>query len=297
MNGVSAFSFSAWVRFETVDSAQEQYLWSHRGATNQVSMRKVVTSNVFRWSVTCGGVAVFRSGLVPTAGQLYHVAGRWAAGSSFGMEMWVDGTSQGTTDTTAQVSVDYDSGDATTPLCVAARTPTLNLGRVDLENLIIWGNFEINQNEVRSLRYAGWPVMCGISRPLVQYLLDGGNLTYLPDLSGNGRHITDVSGSPSGPSDQGTRGKYEAQVFPGGVLGRNVQGGTSAPPPNPFTFYGETNAPDVDLEVAGLTDGIPYEFYVTAIDASLNESAASAIVEATPQAGIVATDRKVFLGH
>lgn len=300
-NNIASFSVAAWVRFSSIDGARAQRIFTSKGVTNQMNLRKVVTTNVWFTSVTAGGVVVTRSsGVAPTAGVLYHVCMTWEKNNASGMKLYLDGSLDGSASTTSQTS-NYDSGEAAPPMWLAAGSDTADKGLIDLEGFAFWPGLVLSANQVAALRFAGWPALVGLPTPAVHWLLDGRMLTEIPDVSGNGRHITssNIFGSPT---DQGMQGKWERE---GGsaLLLRTAAAAAAGPPgPNPWTTYPtripHPGVPTGQLVLSGLTPGGTYEMQLTAFDEAGNESAQSDIVEAVArEATVVHTEKRVFLGH
>ena len=299
LNGLSSFSVVATVRFASIDSARAQRVFRHAGATNQISLRKVVTTDRWYASTTVGGALVTCSpGTVLTAGTLYHVVMTWEKNNATGLKLYVDGVFSLSASTTTQ-TVDYDSGDAAAALHLASASDTSDKGLVDLEGFTFFPNYLLSAVEVAALRFAGWPGLLALPKPSVMYLFDGRLLAEIPDVSGNGRHITSAN-IFGAVSDQAMQGKWEREPGGGFYLHSAVAGAAPGPPaPNPWTKYPTTTPhPATQVILSGLTPDGVYEMYLTALDAAGNESAPSNVVEATARESVVVhTEKRVFLGH
>lgn len=300
LNNLDSFSFAAWVRFASI-TLTGQYLFRHAGTSNQISFRVRETTGIWYLSTTVGGVLVTRTGGTPAANTLYHVVGTWKKNDAAGLALIVDGSLVGTASTTGQTA-NYDAQDDAAPLFLGAKKDDSNKGNIDIENFIFIPGYVLTLGEAQALRQCGWYRLLAVPRPAVAYLLDGKLLTEIPDISGNGRHIAsaNIFGSVT---DQGMRGRWERETH-GSLLLRSAMGAAAPAGPGPWIDFGpppEVLHPVTTVVVTGLTDDVPYQFAVTALDNATptpNESALSAIASATPRAvSVKHVERKVFLGH
>ena len=295
LDDISSFSAAGWVRFDTITTANQQFVFSHKGGTNQLGLRKDATTDHWKFSTTVGGVNVVNDLTTPVAGTKYHVAVTWTKNSSTGQKLYVDGALIDTDSTTGQ-TVNYDSGGGSS-LILASRTDTgSNFGVNTLENWCFWPGVLLTANQIAQLRLVGWYHLVGLPAPAVFWsLLNGASV--IKDWSGNGRHITSATMSASGITDGGLIGKWEKPRLAG--KGAQVQTAVAAPPgPNPWIeATPDTLHPLMTKQISGLVNDTPYEFKVNAVDDAGNVSADSAIVQATPSgATVIHTVKRRLLG-
>lgn len=285
LDNQSQMSFAAWVRFDAIVSANKQYVFSHNGASQRVSLRKDSTSNKFRFSVTTAeGFVTNDSSTVIVAGTLYHVAGTWLQTNASGMKLYVNAVLETTTNTTTQTT-NYNSG-GNVALVLGSRTDTgAEYGKCTVENFTLWPGVLLTLTQIQSLYYGDWPHQLDLNRPGIFLPLFGSSVARLPDYSGNDRHIE--SGNINGAVADSIVGRWmNPMPFAGGFAAAGVSVGGS---PNPWVLITTPQANEVLHPTAnyvndGLTNGTVYEFYISTMDQGGNESQPSATVEATPVA-------------
>lgn len=304
LNGINAFSFGCWVSIPTITTAQKNYVWSHRGAVNQISLRKDSTSDRFRFSVTCGGVAITRdsASTVVAAGAKYFVSGDWAANvATTGMRIFINGVQEQQTGTTTQTGP-YDSGASTTPLLIGAKNETAPeelLGSVG--GLWIVLGRQIKAAQHLAAYEAGWPFLAGLDADLYLPLDGGDRLTKFPDMSRSARHIV-LPGGLQGtvavgvPMGRGGPAKRKS------ASSRSVKAASVAPPPLPtgWTTAGIVAHPQTTIAILGLDPEKSYEVRVTARRTVLGgvvSSAPSGSVQARPLGTTIKhVPKKVLIG-
>jgi hypothetical protein len=293
LNSMASFSFACWVRYETITTANKQYAWSHAGATNQISCRKDSTSDKVRFSVTAGSVAVTRDSVAAiSAATKYHLAGTWKPNDAAGMALYLNGALEGTSSTTTQ-SVSYDSLDATTPLCLAAKKPSSDINGATVEALMIWKDRVLTAAQVLQLYYHGWPHLVGLPAPAVSYPVLSGT-AQIPDASGNSRHIVAANIS-SGVTEGPVLGRWRAPRRTGAM---SLKAGAVAPSAGPWILDSSPAVGTTSKMISGLTPGTLYEVRVLAVDAAGNVSPDSALAQAYAQATIDPhVARPMLFGH
>lgn len=276
---------SVFFRFQlnSINTGINQYLVSHKGATNQFSMRKHSGDTYWRWSVTSGGTAVTcdDSSATPAAATNYSLAGMWKKNDASGMQIWRDGVSRNTASTTTQTS-DYDSGGSV-DLYVGARKFNDSYGKCDIEEVLVWAGHELTTAQVVQLNKGHhWLNIAGLPKPSAWWEFNERMLTRVPDRSGNGRNIESATIDSTHPPAVGgillprTARKI---ISPASSSSASVAGPGE---PDPWTFWEDVLHPVAASTVTGLTNATTYEFKVNALDQTGNVSADSAIVEATP---------------
>ena len=284
-NNISSFSFSAWVRFDTITTGNKNYLFSHAGVTNQISCRKDSTTDKIRFSVTSGAVAVTKdSGSAVSAATRYHVAGTWQVNNASGIKLYLNGALDGSAGSTTTQTANYDSSDATTPIVLGGKTPTSNLGDLTLEGVHLWTGTILTASQIAALYYCGHYYLAGLPIPEICYGLWNG-ITQIQDLSGHGRHITSGNISSTGVSDAGMFGRWERER----VGGQHPVRVTAAGPPvsGPWILGATVSFAATGAMVSGLTEGVLYDLMVRAEDQVPNESADSAVSQAIAKSSAV----------
>ncbi len=294
LDDCDSFSAAGWVRFDTVTTASKQYVFSFRGATNQISLRKESTSDNWKFSVTAGGVNVLNDiGPAIVQGQRYHVAVTWAKNAT--QKIYVDGT-QLDSDSTTGHTVNFDSGGGTSFVWGAKTDTGVESGVCTLEGWVVLTGYVLSQSEISALKSAWWPHLAGVPTGQFFFPFTTG-ATAIKDWSGKARHITSATISASGVVDAPA---FAPRLRPRRSIGLPIYtGGGGATPPAAWTKWGsEPLHPTASVQLTGLTNGSTYEIKVTAVDNSGNESADSAIVEAIPtDATVVHRPKRVFIGR
>jgi len=287
LDSQTELSFFLRARIDTLYALNSQVVLSHRGAGNEWYVRKRGTApEQMQFRVITGGyyATAADTGWTPIAGEIHSWGGRWKKDTAVnGITIVRDGAT-GYEATTAGQTVTYDSGGSV-DLYLGAYTYNNSPWRGSIEDVMIWTGYSLTTAQIARL-HAGyrWFEIVGLPRPAVWYPLNGGLIGRAPDLSGNNRHI-----------EQATIEHYDLDVD-GGVFAVNrppptigwspslpyrpVPAGT--PSPNAWEFVGETVHPTVTKTVDGLTNGTAYEFTVTAVDSSGNESGYAPLIELTP---------------
>lgn len=280
LDNVSALSFSVWVKPTTIYEWQ-QYVISHYGSTNRfVFYKKYGTGSYWRFAVTSGGYQVYADDSTDAVAvdTVYHIAGTWELNVAGGIKIYRNGSLVDSNDTTSQ-SVNYSSGGGVSLSLMAQKdSAALDLPG-DYEGVAIWGGVALSAQQIKALYWSGWPHLAGCPRPSVFYRLSRDYSGRIPDWSGNGRHIESAY---CGASNVGAAdiGKWEQPHFP--ISDQGLQGAAGPAPPNPWTLWDTITHPTLTDTVTGLSNGTAYEFSLTALDDSDNESTRSATVEATP---------------
>lgn len=295
LDNCSAFSWAGWVRFDSIEAADYQFVWSHPGVTDRMEVYKKLSSPQYvRFQVLAGGVGVTVDDTTgaPSAGTKYHWAVTWQKNTSGGIKIYRNGSFVAQANTTSQTA-NYNSGGSV-DLYLASKWAT-SYGRCTCEGWGFWAGTALSATQIAALYWAGWPHLATCPKPSAHWLFAPDLLTRIPDCSGNSRHITS-SWISSGVSAVGTMGKWEDPGQEPGGYHRQVAAGPS--PPDPWTLWSTVLHPTLTSLVTGLSNGTTYQFCASAVDTSSNESIKSDIVEATPQdVGVVHTPRRVFIGH
>lgn len=274
------------VRFSTI-SAAKQYVFQHRlGTTNdQFSLRKDDTGNVWKASVTRGGVNVAPAGVSAlTADTVYLCLLTYEVGVSGGLTLYVNGSQVAQANTTSQSgSYSTAGGD----LFLGARSAGAEFLNGSLEGAIFWAGWIPTADQRGALFKGFWPRQVNAPKPACFYRMWPGSPSQIQDLSGNARHIlsADIGGSVSAGA---TIGIWQPPMAlgPGGEYSTT---GSAAPQPNAWTLITDDLSeqpphPNASFLDTGLTNGTVYEYYVTAVDAGGNEGPTSNVVEVTPAA-------------
>jgi len=294
LDAVTQFSFVLWARIDTVTATAKQYVVSHRGATNQFSIRKYETNDKWRFSVTAGGVnqVCDDSGAAVVAGTVYHLGCTWKKNNASGMKLYINGALITTVSTTSQTA-DYDSG-GNSDIVFGAKTTTQDSGKCSLEGFAVWPGTELTAAQILSLSKGVWPHQIALPRPGLQYPCWGNQVATVQDLSGNGRHVTDPTWI-NGITTSGRIGRWED---PGhGLDGYHRVAASAGPPANPWVAVPQVFHPTVTKVIGSLTNDTQYEFKLVAVDTSGNVSVDSAIVVGTPTGTTVKhTPRKRLRG-
>jgi hypothetical protein len=297
LDGISSFSFACWLKINTLSVGSRQYPWGHKGVTNGISLRKDNgATEYWRFGVTCNGVTNTVDDTTGAVAQdvWYHIAGTWEPGSATGIAIYRNGALVDSNSTTAQ-SGTYDSGGSV-DFYIGAQKNLTNYFKGSVEGLCIWTDTVLTANQILALYWVGWPHLAGCPRPDAIYALTEGTITRIPDSSGNGRHIESATIATSGVTAVATSGKWEApDELPGGYYD---QGSAGPGEPNPWTLFATVTHPTTSSTVTGLTNITAYEFVVSAVDTTGNESNYSDTVEATPQAVTTKhTSALKWIGH
>lgn len=296
MDGIASFSFAGWFRADTVTAGVRQYAFSHYGSTNRISLRKDNGATPYwRFAVVSGGVSTTiddTTGAV-AAGAIYHLAGTWTPGSASGLAIYRNGALV-TTASTATQSGTYAT-EGTIPFYLAARKASSDFGLVSLEGLSLWTDTVLTADHVAALYHGAWPHQ--VQAPCAAlWLLDSQLLTSIPDYSGQGRHIE--AATIDGASAGGILGRSEDPSWAGAPGGSGTSTVAGPADPDPWVLAATATHPVTEAEILGLTPGTAYEFAVSAVDAQEEESALSAVVEATPTAALTRhTRRWQWIGH
>jgi hypothetical protein len=283
MDSQSVLSLCIRFQLNSINTGVNQYLVSHKGATNQFSIRKHSDDNKWRWSVTSGGTAVTcdDSSATPAIDTTYCLCGMWKKNDASGMEIWRDGVSRNTASTTTQTS-DYDSGGSV-DLYVGARKFNDSYGKCDVEEVWLWAGHELTLAQVQALNDGcHWLDIAGLPKPSAWWEFNERMLTRVPDRSGNGRSIESATIDSTHPPSAGgiiLPRSPRCIIAPASNHRVSVSGPAE---PNPWTFWEDVLHPVAASTVTGLTNTTTYEFKVNALDQTANISADSAIVEATP---------------
>lgn len=295
MDNIWQFSWAGWVRFDTIDTTQYQFVWAHPGATDRMEVYKRLTNPQYvRFQVYAGGVGMFvddESG-VPVAGTAYHFAVTWTPHTTGGMKIYRNGTLVGTANTTTQTA-NYNSGGSV-DLFFAAKN-AMSYGLCTLEGHSFWTDSILTANQIQALYWCGWPHLCA-PKPAASYPFERPIVNRFRDASGNGRHILPAWIGATNPSSENPIGKWDDPHQDFGEC--HVPSAAGPADPNPWTYWATTTHPTVASTVTGLSNGTTYEFSTTAVDSSANESLHSAIYEAMPSAVAARhTPRRKFFGH
>lgn len=290
----SEISFFLRARLDTLVAVTYQTFLSHRGATNQFMLRKSnAATPQMQFRMISGGVTVTLSDTVWTVAttQVHSWAGRWKKNTATnGMKFWRDaGVTPGTDyfecGTTTQTS-DYDSG-GNIDLYLGAYSWDNNPMKGSLQDVMLWVDHSLSAQEVAMLHKGyRWFEIGGLTRPCCVYPLSGGLLGRVPDLSGFNRSIEqawidhwtlDTSAGEFCLTRPAPRVGWKAKS-----RHRPVFSVPPPPSPNPWIYWNQTIHPSTTMQVTGLTNGVAYEFCVSALDQSGNESNQCAPVTATP---------------
>lgn len=277
LDAQSQLSMFARVRFDAITTANKQYVFQYRlgSSGDQFSLRKDSTSDKFRASVTAGGALVTKdSASVLAASTIYNVAMSWQKNIANGLKLFLGGAEDGAGNSTTSQTADLNasSGD----LVISARPGTFDYGVCTIETFILWTGYNIALAEYLALSDGAWPHQLALApQPAIFLPCWEELLTELTDQSSNGRAVP-ITGS----------------TLAGGLLGQLLDpmefdagrsAGVSVVVPNAWTdWVPDILHPNGTGLITGLSNGIPYEFKVAAIDASGNVGADSAIVQATP---------------
>ncbi len=277
--GATSLTFAAWARLDTMNTGVRQALWGHTGSVDYLRFQKDTTDQ-WHFAITSGGVQkqVWDTGADVVQGTVYHVAVTWKRADANGLRIFRNGAFVANTSTATQTGA-Y-AGDYGTKLYLDGISDNNRVGYCSLECFVLWVNYAATDAEILQLYCCGWPHLAVPHQPSVLWFCSGGSLNYIPDSSGEARHIA-AAWIDAAPTDGGLMGHYEDEFQGGGGYSRQT---TSGPPaPDPWTTWpAEVPHPAASVAITGLTNGVPYEFCMTAVDSSGNESIDGAIVEATP---------------
>jgi hypothetical protein len=284
LDNAASFSFAVWVNLAAVTTGSRQYVFSHYGATNRISLRKDNgATEYFRFAVVSGGISatVDDTTGTPVAGTPYHIAGTWTPGSATGIAIYRNGALVDTGNTTSQTA-NYDSGGSV-DLYLGARAVSSNYLNGSIENLCLWPGTVLTPAQILELYYSGWWQLANVTRPACQYACQT-SITRIPDLSGNGRHIESATIDTTGVTLTPSIGKWDDLTVGQGIT--QQQGAAYTPPapddPDPWTLHGYVTHPTTTDTVTGLTNGTEYEFAVAALDVDGNVSEKCSAVACTP---------------
>ncbi len=295
-NSVDRFTAIIWGRLSSHDATKSQYLWKHGNPSSgdQISLRRDLTSGKWRASITAGGISVTKEPAGVTAiNTSYHLAVTWQNNQANGLKIFIDGVEDGSGTSTLTQTANYDSGSSTHSIFFGARHTTSNLGVVIVEGFMIFPGTVLAAAQIAALRMQGHWVKVNVPVPAVDWRFDKSNLTFVPDLSGNGRHIQ-ASSILSGIVSGGTIGFYEDEDEPS--MDSYVAGTGGAPAPEPWTKYATDFAHgQTEFTIEGLSPGT-YEVYLTSSDDVPNESAPSNTLSSVAgTAGIIHRPKLVFI--
>lgn len=294
LNDIDKFTIACWVYLDTVDSTKKQYLWSHRGASNQISVRKFEgASPVFRFSATVGAVnKTVDSTTVAAINTPYHVVCVWQKAAV--MEIWINGVIEASLDVSSFHTVNYDSGDSTTPLHLGAKSDNSDVVLGALEGHMCFVGARLGANAIKSLYESGWPGLAAL-QPDEFHLFDGSLLSTAPDLSGFQRHVVDLAGTIT---DAGWIGRWDAEDDTPD-LSRKIASMSGGAQPGPWIDWpNHLPHPGTVLVVSGLSPDTPYEFVMNAVGADGQVSADQSVplVSFANGALIRHTPKKLFIG-
>lgn len=279
--GCTSLTFAAWARLDTFYAATRQALWGHTGSVDNFRFQKD-TNEQWHAVVTCGGVQkqVWDTTGAVVGGTKYHVAFTWKTGDAAGLRIFRNGAFVSSISTVSQVGT-Y-AAESGINLYLDGISNNNRLGYCSLECFALWVNYAATDQQILDLYRAGWPHLAIPKKLSLLWYCSGGSPTYIPDSSGSGRHIQ--SGwIEATPTDGGLLGRYEDEDQGWGGDLRPFAAGP--PPPNPWTTWpADVPHPAASVLITGLTNGTVYEFAMTAVDTSGNESILSNIVESTPVA-------------
>lgn len=296
LNDQDRFTCACWVVLDTVDSTKKQYVWSHRGVTNQISLRKLEgASPVFRFSVTSGAINKFvDSTTVAVVGTAYHVAVTWQA--NVAMAIYVNGVLEASLSLVATQTANYDSGDDNTPIIWGSRNGSSDYLIGAIEGWQFFDRQVLSAAQIKCLWNHGWPHLAA-TQPGELHFFDGRLLTAFPDLSGQGRHVSLPTEIVGPPVDAGTIGRWDNEDL-GGVEGRKIAVAAGGALPGPWTIYGtEPLHPASSQVLSGLTNGTTYEVVVVAVNDAGESPEQSVPATVTPNDAVIRhTPKKLFVG-
>lgn len=286
LDAQSKISAFCRVRFDSVITANSQFIFRYRLGTtgDQISIRKDVTTNKLKLSMTAGGALVTKESVSAlVAGTIYAIGISWEKNNANGLKLFIAGAEEGSGGSTTSQTGDLNAGSG--DLFIAARpaTPAAEFGICTIETFGLWTGHNLTLAQHLLLSGGAWPHQIGsLPRPALFLPCFQQLLTRIPDLSGNGRSI-ESSGIVGTILDGAQLGQWmDPDSWSSG--GSQEGSGGGAPAPNPWTLDQEVTKPTAAATVAGLTNGTVYEFYVSALDNDGNESSPSSTVEATPAA-------------
>lgn len=274
--------FLGGARLDSLPGVSDQYLFGIQGTNAKFSLRIVYTTGLPRFSVTVNGsYFVTRDGAVVSAGTRYTFGGNWLKDDAAGMKLFQDGNTYSASTSTQDWN--WNSGGIN-DICIGHGTIGSSYGLCTLQNFMLWKGHNLTDAQYAALRKGFWWFqVAGLPRPAVHWMLFGQNMSRIPDLSGNGRHIPsewiDASDVPIAqptwaplmdPRSYGPQRQYHHAGASGGT------------PPNPWDLYEEVLHPVAASLVTGLSNGTAYEFCISAVDQSGNESEKCALIEKTP---------------
>jgi hypothetical protein len=241
--------------------------------------------DVPRATITVSGVpfVAVNATTVMVAGTIYDFALTWEKNNATGLKLYLNGALEDDDSTTTQTT-DYSSVSPN-ELYVGARNGGFEYGIVTLEHLGFWTGHVLTTAQIAALRAGCWPHMIGLPRPALWLPMFPQLTSRIPDLSGNSRSIeaAGITGTLS------AAGLLRQWMDPGSVGAGGGKGAAGAVPPNPWTLLATIEKPSpgqpppATYVAGGLTNGVAYQFHVTALD-DVNESTISNVVEATPSA-------------
>lgn len=277
------------VRFDTVNAGTKQYVFEHKNATNQVSLRRDSATGNFKATLTAGTASFVskESTANPTAATVYDLAIVWQKETAApnGFRLWVDGTEQGTGVSTTGGTGNYDSLGGSLVLGARNGSSPTEFGICTIEKFLWFNDFLLTPTLITALRSGKWHhKIQGLPRPAVAYMLLDGELAAFRDDSGNNRHVTDIGGPLLAG---GYLGKVDVPHQPQGMAPLFGLGGSSGgSPANPWVLVTppgqEILHPSAAYSDVGLTNGTEYDYYVESVDAGGNVSVPSATVSVIP---------------
>lgn len=292
LNGAASISFSLRVRVDAFTAAANQAYFCLNGPSGKFQVRKDGSTTKHRISVSTGGVFKTKdSTSTIVEDQTYHLAGIWKPDHATGLRLWVDGSEQGSGNSTVGQPDPFDGGGSPT-LWLGCYAYDNSYAEATIEALLLARDYELSEEEIGELRRGAWPSSLPVGRAThAYYPLWPDLLTRFSDLSGAGRHIETIVGAVAAD--------YLGQVdepVPWGAPGGALIGSGGEEPPPDWTEWGETAPRDApEIVISGLTNGQAYEFHLRAEDAAENLSQPSAVVEATPSASVLHVPRRVIL--
>lgn len=289
LDGQSQLSFFLRTRIDSLLAGQAEYIFAHPGSTSKITLRKHETTEKLRFAVTVNSSSsqTREHATAPTEGTKYSIAGTWKQNDASGMVLYVDGAISGSAASTTSQNYQYDTGGGI-DLRLGSYSAGSSYGRCSLQDFMLWAGHILTSAQVASLHKGKpWWKVRGLPKPSVWYRFDGKLLSRIPDLSGRGRNV-ESSGidAVTLPTDGGMWYPSTSLLLPRRSRYVNAAATGSGPPePNPWTLVDqEILHPTAAALVTGLSNGTTYEFKVTALDLSGNESSDSAVAEVTPAA-------------
>lgn len=294
LDNIDSLSWCGWVRVDNLRvPAADQTIWGHRGAVDRMQFFRDDGGEIW-FAVTAGGVYDrVEDTITCVEDTLYHFAVTWEKNSATGLKLYRNGAYITSASTTDQPN-NYQSG-GTVDLFLGCYSNDNSFGQCTGEGWCWWTGTVLDADQIAALYWVGWPHLVNVPPPAAFYPLNDALLTRFPDWSGNSRHI-ESSTIDTGVLAAGRIGKWEDPH--GAPSARYRQPGAGVTPPNTWTLFETVNHPTTTSVVTGLTNGTTYEFSLTALDTSGNESVRSNIIEATPLAlAAVHTPKPAFLWH